>query len=82
MALGGLEGATTKADLAREAHTLASSCRSFGLPSIGEKIACIEQHARFGEAAGDPPCITETGRELRLAATALKATMERYGAEG
>ena len=77
-----LEGATTKAELAREAHTLASSCRSFGLPSIGEKIACIEQHAKFGEAAGEPPCITATGRELQLAATALKATMERYRAEG
>ena len=77
-----LEGATTKEELARQAHTLASSCRSFGLPSVGEKIACIEQHARFGEAAGEPPCVTATGKELLLAATALKATMERYQAEG
>ena len=43
-----VEGATTREDLAREAHTLASTCRSFGLPSIGEKIACIQQHRRLG----------------------------------
>lgn len=73
-----LEGASTSADIAREAHALASSCRSLGLPSVGEKIACIEQHAKLGETAGDPPCITSTGKELLQAASALKATMERY----
>jgi len=77
-----LEEATSNTDLAREAHTLASTCRSFGLPSIGEKIACIEQHAKFGEAAGEPPCIAATGRELLQGAAALKAAMERYRAEG
>ena len=77
-----LEGATTKEDLAREAHTLASSCRSFGLPAIGDKLACIEQHARFGETAGEPPCIDATGKELSVAAAALKATVERYQSEG
>jgi CheY-like chemotaxis protein len=73
-----VEGATDNAGLAREAHTLASTCRSFGLPSIGEKIACIERHAKFGEAAGEPPCIKQTGRELRQGATDLRAAMERY----
>ena len=77
-----LESAASKVDLAREAHTLASSCRSFGLPSIGEKIACIEQHARLGETAGEPPCINATGKELFSAAAALKATVERYQSEG
>ena len=73
-----LEEASTGAELARQAHTLASTCRSFGLPSIGEKIACIEQHARFGETADEPPCIATTGRELLQGAEALKAAMEQY----
>ena len=77
-----LERADSNADLAREAHTLASTCRSFGLPSIGEKFACIEQHARFGEAAGEPPCIAATGRELLQGARDLKAAMTRFGAPG
>lgn len=76
-----LAEAASKTELAREAHTLASTCRSFGLPSIGEKIACIEKHARFGEPAGEPPCIATTGRELRQGAAALKAAMEHYRAE-
>jgi HPt (histidine-containing phosphotransfer) domain-containing protein len=73
-----LAGATSNAELAREAHTLASTCRSFGLPAVAEKIACIEQHARFGEAAGEPPCIAATGRELLQGARELKSTMARY----
>jgi len=77
-----LEGASSQTELAREAHTLAGTCRSFGLPSIGDKIACIEKHARFGEAAGEPPCIATTGRELRQGAAALKTAMEHYRAEG
>ncbi|RPH95082.1 MAG: response regulator [Lysobacterales bacterium] len=77
-----LEEATSKTELAREAHTLASTCRSFGLPSIGEKIACIEQHAKFGETAGEPPCIAATGRELLQGVAALKAAMKRYAAAG
>jgi YesN/AraC family two-component response regulator len=77
-----LAGATSKAELAREAHTLASTCRSFGLPSIGEKIACIEQHAKFGEAAGEPPCIAATGRELAQGLLELKAAMAPYRAPG
>ena len=76
-----LEGAASETELAREAHTLASTCRSFGLPSIGEKIACIEQHAKFGEGAGEPPCIAATGRELLQGAADLKAAMERYRVE-
>ena len=76
-----LEAASSNKDLAREAHTLASTCRSFGLPSIGEKIACIEKHAKFGETAGEPPCIASTGKELLQGATALKAAMERYQPE-
>jgi HPt (histidine-containing phosphotransfer) domain-containing protein len=76
-----LEGATTNSELAREAHTLAGTCRSFGLPSVGDKIACIERHAKFGESAGEPPCIATTGQELLQGATALKAAMEQYRVE-
>ncbi|MGD8347171.1 MAG: ATP-binding protein, partial [Lysobacterales bacterium] len=77
-----LEAASSKAELAREAHTLASTCRSFGLPSIGEKIACIERHARLGEDAAEPPCIATTGRELQQGTNALRTAMERYRAKG
>jgi signal transduction histidine kinase/DNA-binding NarL/FixJ family response regulator len=73
-----LEGATTSEQLAREAHTLASTCRSFGLPSVGEKIACIERHAKFGASVGEPPCIASTGRDLLQGAAALKSAMERF----
>ena len=76
-----LEQANTNVDRAREAHTLASTCQSFGLPSIGEKIACIERHAKFGDQAGEPPCIATTGKELRLGANALEAAIARYRSE-
>jgi CheY-like chemotaxis protein/HPt (histidine-containing phosphotransfer) domain-containing protein len=75
-----LEAAKNAEELAREAHSLASTCRSFGLPAIGEKISCIEKHARFGDGAGEPPCIASTGRELSQGAEALKAAMARYRA--
>jgi CheY-like chemotaxis protein len=76
-----VERATTPAELAREAHALASTCRSFGLPSIGDKIACIERHARLGESAGEPPCIATTGQELLQGTSALKLAMARYQAD-
>ena len=61
-----LEQANTNVDRAREAHTLASTCQSFGLPSIGEKIACIERHAKFGGQAGEPPLFALQETQARL----------------
>jgi CheY-like chemotaxis protein/HPt (histidine-containing phosphotransfer) domain-containing protein len=43
-----LESASCSADLAREAHTLASTCISFGLPLIAEKLQSIESAAKAG----------------------------------
>ena len=73
-----LESAKSSDDLSREAHTLASTCRSFGLPSLAEKLACIERHARFGDAAGEPPCLAEMGRELSEGAAALQSAVQLY----
>jgi signal transduction histidine kinase/DNA-binding response OmpR family regulator len=73
-----LESAENSEDLSREAHTLASTCRSFGLPTLAEKLACVERHARFGDAAGEPPCITELGRELAEGAAGLKRVLQAY----
>jgi CheY-like chemotaxis protein/HPt (histidine-containing phosphotransfer) domain-containing protein len=72
-----IENARNNDDLSREAHTLASTCSSFGLPSVAEKLACIERQARFGDA-DDPPSIAETGQELKLGAKALMSALEEY----
>jgi CheY-like chemotaxis protein/HPt (histidine-containing phosphotransfer) domain-containing protein len=73
-----LEEANSQQELAREAHALASTCRSFGLPAVADKLACIEQHAKFGDASGEPPCIAQTGKELSAGIQILKSTMDRY----
>jgi len=73
-----LEGANSQQELAREAHALASTCRSFGLPAVADKLACIEQHAKFRDAPGEPPCIAQTGKELSEGIQVLKSTIVRY----
>ncbi|MEP4148304.1 MAG: ATP-binding protein [Halioglobus sp.] len=60
-----LECASTSKDLAREAHTLGSTCRSFGLPGIADQLGFIENHGKQ-EMQGEPPGIEETGQALRL----------------
>jgi signal transduction histidine kinase/CheY-like chemotaxis protein len=72
-----LESAPNDADLAREAHTLASTCRSFGLPAVADKLNCIERHAKFGTGGQEPPCIVETGRQLIEDLMELKAVVAR-----
>jgi HPt (histidine-containing phosphotransfer) domain-containing protein len=73
-----LESAQTDDDLSREAHTLSSTCRSFGLPSLADKLACIERHAKLGDDAGEPPCLAEMGRQLTEGAVALKTAVASY----
>ena len=72
-----LESARNESDLAREAHTLASTCRSFGLPAVADKLNCIERHAKFGDEGGEPPCVMETGRQLNRGLLELKAELAR-----
>ena len=60
-----LSSANNDNDLAREAHTLASTCRSFGLPDVADKLNCIESHAKADGIAGEPPCVNEVGRQLQ-----------------
>ena len=71
-----LESATSDPDRAREAHTLASTCRSFGLPAVADKLNCIEAHAKARGDAPEPPCIQETGRQLSRGLVLLKARVE------
>jgi signal transduction histidine kinase/DNA-binding NarL/FixJ family response regulator len=72
-----LESASNESDLARESHTLASTCRSFGLPAVADKLNCIERHAKFGDEPGGPPCVMETGRQLKRGLLELKAEFAR-----
>jgi len=72
-----LENACNESDLAREAHTLASTCRSFGLPAVANKLDCIERHAKFGAEGGEPPCVVETGRQLHEGLMELKTELTR-----
>ena len=72
-----LESARNENDLAREAHTLASTCRSFGLPAVADKLNCIERYAKLDGEEGEPPCIMETGRQLTEGIMELKAELAR-----
>ncbi len=74
-----LESASNGADLAREAHTLASTCRSFGLPAVADKLSDIEKHAKSGAEGGEPPCFEETGRQLSEGLHELKAELSSWG---
>ena len=76
-----LEGAADKGDLAREAHTLASTCRSFGLPSVADRLKLIEAHAKSA-AAESPPDLALTGAELTDGLLALKAVIAGLSATG
>lgn len=59
-----LESASASKDLAREAHTLGSTCRSFGLPGVADQLDCIENHVKQ-DSPGEPPKLEETGEALR-----------------
>lgn len=72
-----LESAGNESDVAREAHTLASTCRSFGLPALADKLSCIERHAKFGAEGEEPPCVMETGRQLTEGLLELKEELAR-----
>jgi len=72
-----LAASMSDTDRAREAHTLASTCRSFGLPGVADQLNCIETHARSDQELPEPPCIMATGRQLSRGLVALRTMVER-----
>jgi signal transduction histidine kinase/FixJ family two-component response regulator len=75
-----LASASNDSDLAREAHTLASTCRSFGLPDVADKLNCIESHAKADGIGGEPPCVNEVGSQLQAGLRELEQVVARLQA--
>ncbi len=67
-----LEKAASSEDLAREAHTLASTCASFGLPSVADQLREIEAHAKSGGLVEELDDLAQTGGQLRSSVEALR----------
>lgn len=70
-----LNSAESSADLAREAHTLASTCRSFGLPGAADLLKDIEAHAKAGGQLAGVVDIDHTAGQLQVGITELKAVI-------
>ena len=60
-----LSSAANAKDLAREAHTLASTCRSFGLPAVADELGAIEEKAKSGATLEQQLGLEVTGARLR-----------------
>ncbi len=67
-----MEKAASSEDLAREAHTLASTCASFGLPSVADQLREIEAHAKSGGLVEELDDLALTGGQLRSSVEALR----------
>lgn len=78
-----LENATTSAELAREAHTLVSTCGSFGLPGVAARLREIEAHAKSGGVVGDLEDLSGIARELQAGLDELhRLVAEKAAAAG
>ncbi|AQA18371.1 hypothetical protein BST95_09120 [Halioglobus japonicus] len=66
-----LQAAGCSEDLEREAHTLASNCGSFGLPTVAARLRDVESHARAGGSLVDLVDLTVTERELQAGVSQL-----------
>lgn len=73
-----LEKASSHGELAREAHTLASTCRSFGLPQVADELSEIEESAKtkavvlpISDASGLSERLVTQVAELRTVVAAL-----------
>jgi two-component system, sensor histidine kinase len=73
-----LEKASSHGDIAREAHTLASTCRSFGLPQVADELSEIEKSAKtkavvlpISDASGLSERLAAQVAELRTVVAAL-----------
>jgi CheY-like chemotaxis protein len=71
-----LASAGSSADLAREAHTLGSTCRSFGLPSVADSLKDIERAAKSGAAVADIDELAAIGTRLEAGLRSLQATLQ------
>jgi HPt (histidine-containing phosphotransfer) domain-containing protein len=69
----------SSADLAREAHTLASTCRSFGLPGVADTLAAIEAHAKAGGQLADADGIDAAADQLQVGISELNAVISDLG---
>ena len=69
-----LEGADDHATRAREAHTLASTCASFGLPSASRALREVEERAKNNESE-DPANVTRVGNLLESSLVELDTTL-------
>jgi HPt (histidine-containing phosphotransfer) domain-containing protein len=65
-----LESATTPEGQKREAHSLVSSCSSFGLEKIGEALTGIEERARGGQME-PPELLKKLGNRLDISLQTL-----------
>ena len=74
-----LTAAGSSADLAREAHTLASTCRSFGLPGVADTLAAIEAHAKAGGQLADAGGIDAAAEGLQVGLSELNAVIDGLG---
>lgn len=69
-----LESATDRDELAREAHTLGSTCRSFGLPSIADSLNQVESCAKTGESF-EQHVIEQIGNDLSSGLLEIKSVL-------
>ncbi|MBT8071133.1 MAG: response regulator, partial [Gammaproteobacteria bacterium] len=72
----GLVNATSPSELAFAAHSLVSTCRSFGLVAIADSLADIEQRARLGQSAS-PEYLAELGDRMEVSLQALASWKPR-----
>jgi CheY-like chemotaxis protein/HPt (histidine-containing phosphotransfer) domain-containing protein len=75
-----LVSARSATDAAREAHSLLSTCRSFGLKDVAESLAAIEARARQG-LSEDAGSLEAVGQRLEDALNALSGwQLPQHGA--
>jgi signal transduction histidine kinase/CheY-like chemotaxis protein/HPt (histidine-containing phosphotransfer) domain-containing protein len=70
-----LANAASSEDLAREAHTLASTCMSFGLPGVAEHLREIEAAAKTGVTVDQVARLSETGIDLQTGLQSLQSVV-------
>ncbi|MCU0757358.1 MAG: ATP-binding protein [Xanthomonadales bacterium] len=71
-----LESANLPADRAHQAHSLAGTCRNFGLPGVADQLAGIERHA-MGLDRDPPPPVEDVGRQLHEGLRQLQALVQQ-----
>jgi CheY-like chemotaxis protein/HPt (histidine-containing phosphotransfer) domain-containing protein len=72
-----LQLASNNNDVVREAHTLASTCRSFGLPEVADALNVIEAQANT-PVGSSSDFVAETGQKLNRGMLALKAELSNF----